>query len=250
MLRPLAVLALLAVVGALQVKEKTHLKVNDEPVPKIVNVGLVSTGTMSLHSVLGDLGLCSEHVAPEFKHLHEGDTKLSAGNLSLTHPTSLLKQVLNQADAFHDIPFPAPEIISQADRLPDNIVMIATNRSRDSWIRSMQQDPKKGSSTFKVLWKVNDDEKDWSERAHVYDQHQELLQKYNIPTISLEDSDEAKWSTLCLALSKHPADIKQKCEEKKASGAAWFESNPTDYNTELGVGSKRNVNEKYGARCN
>merc|ERR1712046_358253 len=118
------------------------------------------------------------------------------------------------------------------------MVMIATNRSRDSWICSKQQDLKKSSSTSKVLWRVNNDEKDWSECTYVYDQNRELLKQCNIPTIFLEDSDESKWNTLCLALSKHPADIKQKCEEKNASGAAWFESNPTDYSTELGVRAK------------
>ena len=39
------------------------------------------------------------------------------------------------------------------------------------------------------------------ELGDAYDKHQDLLRMYKIPTISLEDTDSAKWQALCDALA-------------------------------------------------
>eukprot|EP00966_Prymnesium_polylepis_P173651 4016918-Prymnesium_polylepis.1 len=63
------------------------------------------------------------------------------------------------------------------------------------------------------------------ELGSIYDQHQELLTQYGIPTISLEDANTTKWQTLCDALGRPRSAqwqaASQECQQLVASGEWW-----------------------------
>jgi len=243
---------------SIHISSRLNLKVHRGP--KIVNVGLVSTGTSSLNSILGDMGLSSLHVADPWTRpsIHETGNDmglLNSGNLSLTKKESTLSFWVQRADAFHDIPFMAPAIIEQSRELQPfalnelqqqdapKFVFIATNRSRSSWIKSMEARPLKGGVTFRHLYDIPvgcegscvDSDGGWLNLADVtpeqwgeaYDKHQALLEKFNIPTISLEDSNHAKWSILCAALQMHSSDIKEYCNKALSRDSQYSKTNPT-----------------------
>ena len=81
--------------------------------PKLVNVGLVSSGTTSFAHAAGELGLRVLHAAEQWLrpalYLH-GPGVLAASNLSLTSATSWLARTVCEHDAFADIPFLAPAL--------------------------------------------------------------------------------------------------------------------------------------------
>ena len=133
----------------------------------------------------------------------------------------MLARVLRAYDAASDIPrFMAPAIIEQAAKsLTGELVFVATNRSRESWVRSMHHAQGKGGVMFRLAYNVPISTtpcaaygcmlnstigmKDrlvgvpaevW---GSVWDHHQRLLERYAIPAISLEAPDRAKWSALC-----------------------------------------------------
>ena len=220
---------------------------------KLINVGLVSSGTTSFDTVARSvLGLRSIHVLKQWQRpaiqLH-GMGLLNEGNLSLVcvhgPPCSRLAAELHSHDVFSDIPFMAPSIISQAASLPrDRFSFVSTNRSRASWVKSMLKNPSKGGVALRTFYglptcsenggcisAINGNSR-WlhldaitSEQwGGVYDHHQVLLRKFHIPTLTLEDSTEAKWRVLCAALSGHTT---RNCEQHLLNGTAWAQARVT-----------------------
>ena len=197
--------------------------------PKLINVGLVSTGTRSFAAAAQGVGLKVLHGVRALGHRSSEVTfvpLLSKANLSLSDEQSALASELADYDGATDIPFLAPEVIEQAESLSqDSFVFVATNRSREAWLTSMLQHPEKGWTAFRALYNLNvstvgecaavgwasscldrsgsplvDFSREELETA--YDRHQRLLLQYQIPTISIEDPDSSKWEVLCGALGK------------------------------------------------
>ena len=196
--------------------------------PKLIAVGLVSTGTQSLASAARQLGLRVMHSAPLWQRgplFRHGDGVLAASNLSLTEKGSVLAETLQSADVFADIPFLSPTVIEQAAiAARRRLVFISTNRSRESWITSIMKSSGKGGVTFRHMYDVPTSDVDCAAYGcidassrrpmplkklgretwkAVWERHQRLLLKHQIPAISLEDKDATKWQVLCDALRQH-----------------------------------------------
>eukprot|EP00966_Prymnesium_polylepis_P078030 1808857-Prymnesium_polylepis.1 len=78
---------------------------------------------------------------------------LMPGNLSLTASDSRLAHEMMEYDAFADLPWLAPDVISQKQSVSsDAFVFIATNRSRKGWITSMLEHQSKGGVPLRVWY--------------------------------------------------------------------------------------------------
>ena len=127
--------------------------------PKLINVGLVSTGTVSFGVACTHIGMRLLHTSPTWDVQNRQYNMMpllqNAVNLSLTNPKGVLAQEVAHFDAFADVPYLAPEVINQADTTRHDkrqFVFIATNRSRKGWIASMQKNAGKGGVALRYWY--------------------------------------------------------------------------------------------------
>lgn len=107
----------------------------------IVNVGLPRTGTTSFHMASVSLNLTSQHIAFDRTH---GDIEKSKSILYQfrNFGTGRLRETFEKWDAFSDTPCYA--IIPALKEYFPDVALVATYRSRTSWLASMAHNPQSG----------------------------------------------------------------------------------------------------------
>ena len=141
-------------------------------------------------------------------------------------------------DVFTDIPMMTPAVIEQhANHRAEGVELVATNRSRSTWVASMRRTPGKGGECLLVKFNIstglnyqkhsfNYTRVDW---GSAWDVHQKLLVQHRICTINLEASDDQKLNELCRSVARlfFNADDGQ-CQRivlAATGGRAWLNEN-------------------------
>lgn len=192
----------------------------------IFNVGLPRTGTTSVHKALPLLNFSSNHVAFN-KNRFDLESKMSHLLKEFRNSGGgPLNDFFNVADGFSDTP--CYGIIPQIKKYYPNVAVVATWRSKVSWLDSMKRNPMAGgafltaeSGLLPLMDHANMDdarlrglnenhetkkkdekksktkltreerlEKLWTPARQqnletIYDNHEALLQKYDIPKIDI-----------------------------------------------------------------
>lgn len=171
----------------------------------IFNVGLPRTGTTSFHYAVASLNLSSQHVA-----FNRTRYDLERDNLkqNLAHfrsaGTGPFRWLFNAFDAFSDTPIYG--LIPALKKWYPDVSIVATHRSRKSWLKSMAKNPGAGasflwdfselhtskktlrrevraSSKMKRKQKKRTTASKAQQREQLFDTHAALLDKYQIPRI-------------------------------------------------------------------
>ena len=148
--------------------------------PLLINVGLPRTGTQSFDNYLTNLGYKCAHIG------YGEDDSESIAQFKKTGYGPIYDYMLKY-QILSDSPYYG--LIESLKKYHPNIKLVATNRSKNKWLSSMYNHKNAGGS---YLMKIYNTQK----LSDIYDRHTELLNKYNIPIISLEMSDQEKVKVL------------------------------------------------------
>jgi hypothetical protein len=161
-----------------------------------------------------------------------------ANTMTLRESPSL-QGLITEFEVVGNVPFMAPGIIAESRAMKgSNLIYIATNRSRTTWITSMMADWMKGGTLFRQMYGLPDlfdrvvTPDEW---GAVYDRHQALLLGLNLPVMSLEDSDSQKFKIFCAATNVFGPALSQKCKTF-AEVTQWPRANPTPMTLKASIG--------------
>ena len=203
--------------------------------PTIVNVGLVATGTTSFHEVATRAGLRAAHTLDAYtackdeRCLPALAALLRAPRLDMGDPAAgPLGRAIREYDAISDIPMMHPAVVAQCPS--PAATCVATNRSLESWIRSMVAAPIKGGNIVRLAYGMrrygrghgSPTAREW---ASTWRAHQRLLARHSIPTIDLEADDATKRSSFCAVAKPHFGGDAAACA--RAVGDAWVHAHAT-----------------------
>ena len=155
----------------------------------LFNVGLPRTGTTSVHRAIPLLNFTSNHVAFNTSRF---DLEKRMGNLMREFRESgqgPLRTLFDQFDAFSDTP--AYGLIGVMHKHMPWVKMVATSRSKESWLDSMRRNPHAGGEfLIKQAGLLKGLDKSGLTRPQIletlYDNHARMLEKFSIPKIDIQ----------------------------------------------------------------
>ena len=148
--------------------------------PLLINVGLPRTGTQSFDSYLTRLGYKCAHVG-------YGEDDSEAINEFKNSGKGQIYDYMLKFQILSDSPYYG--LITALKTHFPNLKLVATNRSKESWLNSMNGHKNAGGSYLRKIYNTNN-------LSDIYDIHVQLINKYNIPTIDLEMTDTKKVGVL------------------------------------------------------
>ena len=140
---------------------------------KYINVGLPRTGTQSLdYMCSSQLNLKSAHIIP-----HDINTIENFIN----DKDSFILRALYDYDYISDVPMFYPCIIKKILKTYPKIKLMSSTRSKNTWLQSIKKINDETINRFIEAANVQTIEE-------LYDNHQSILEKYNIQKINIEDN--------------------------------------------------------------
>jgi len=168
----------------------------------IFNVGLPRTGTTSFHYAVASMNLSSQHVAFNRSRYDLEQDNLKA-NLQKFRSSGQgpFRWLFDAFDAFSDTPVYG--LIPAIKKFYPDAAIVATHRSRESWLKSMSKNPGAGASYLwkdsqlhtpgkkecvtkydqrhhKNVTKCTKNAPKSTKRAHLYDKHAELMDQNGV----------------------------------------------------------------------
>eukprot|EP00750_Incisomonas_marina_P028106 INCI643.4.p1 GENE.INCI643.4~~INCI643.4.p1 ORF type:complete len:258 (-),score=35.01 INCI643.4:450-1223(-) len=194
----------------------------------VVNVGLPRTGTTSFHHAVPLLNFSSTHMIFNTTRLDIRSQLVPLTHDFRTNGSGLFAELCTMYDAFSDTP--CYGLIEALRKHRPDVALVATSRSKNSWVNSMQRNPSAGGhyllhsllhtqelSSFRAELKQHNKTRSESRLdglEEVYDNHAALLKKYNVPTIDLTASSAEKFKVLLDSLPETPVtQVARQCLE-------------------------------------
>ena len=162
--------------------------------------------------------------------------------------------IFHSADVFSDSP--CYGLIPEVKKYFPHAAVVATNRSKRSWVSSMTRNPGRGwlflqSGSALIDPQVFNRSAEqfvngrWTPSllSTVYDHHQTLLRQYGIVTINLEDSDQRKFQAL-FAACPHVRQAVETSPFGSIKNMSWVCSNAVGFTGSRGTDRCRLIDGK------
>ena len=159
------------------------------PNPRIVDVGLPRSGTQSFTAACEALGLRAAHIG-------YGEDDLAAQDEFQASGTGPILDFMTEFDAVSDSPYYG--LIEALRAHHPDISLVATTRSRDTWLESIRNHPQAGATFMRRIFGSEDPEQ-------IFDRHDALLREHGVPRLALEWDDTTRWGVLVTILGVREA---------------------------------------------
>ena len=153
--------------------------------PILINVGLPRSGTQSFDDFLTRAGYKTAHVG-------YGELDKEAIAQFKNSGTGKIYDYMVRFKILSDSPYYG--LIDSLKKHYPNIKLVATSRSKSSWLKSMKGHINAGGSYLRNIYSTK-------ELSKIYDMHQSVLKKWNITKIDLELEDNKKADLLADVLN-------------------------------------------------
>eukprot|EP00750_Incisomonas_marina_P026139 INCI5875.16.p1 GENE.INCI5875.16~~INCI5875.16.p1 ORF type:complete len:713 (-),score=89.44 INCI5875.16:334-2472(-) len=188
----------------------------------VFNVGLPRTGTTSFHYAMASMNHSSQHVAFNVSRYDLEKLNLKQ-NLQRFRNSCQgpFRYLFDSFDAFSDTPVYG--LIPALRKCYPDAAIVATHRSRGSWLKSMARNPGAGAD---FLWQDSQLHEPYNrggckdsmtrrkrrsaacsgapsqqqQREALFDRHADLMDEYGVIRIDLEDNSTVKWQKLLSVL--------------------------------------------------
>lgn len=148
--------------------------------PLLVDVGLPRTGTQAFTAACEMLGFRAGHIG-----FGEDDADALA-EFRRTGGGPIFA-FMCRFEVVSDSPYYG--LIDSLRSFHPSVALVATSRSRASWLESTRRHPEAGATFMRTTFGTPDP-------TEIFDRHRALLDRHRIPCIALEMDDDEKWSRL------------------------------------------------------